>query len=62
MATVPSLPGAPSIQQATAEGETPPLEEEPIATLNDRDLVQNMVRDNPEMAVAIIGKWLQGAR
>jgi hypothetical protein len=24
--------------------------------------VQTMVRDNPEMAVAIIGKWLQGAR
>ena len=30
--------------------------------LNDRDLVQTMVRDNPEMAVAIIGKWLQATR
>jgi hypothetical protein len=38
------------------------VEEEPMQTLNDRDLVQTMVRDNPEMAVAIIGKWLQGAR
>jgi flagellar M-ring protein FliF len=38
------------------------IEEEPMPTLNDRDLVQTMVRDNPEMAVAIIGKWLQGAR
>jgi flagellar M-ring protein FliF len=38
------------------------IEEEPVLTLNDRDIVQTMVRDNPEMAVAIIGKWLQGAR
>jgi flagellar M-ring protein FliF len=59
--TAPSVPGAPS-QLATAEGEMPPVEEEPMPTLNDRDLVQTMVRDNPEMAVAIIGKWLQSAR
>jgi flagellar biosynthesis/type III secretory pathway M-ring protein FliF/YscJ len=39
-----------------------PVEDEPVVTLNDRDVVQNMVRDNPEMAVAIIGKWLQVAR
>ena len=38
------------------------VEDEPVATLTDRDVVQSMVRDNPEMAVAIIGKWLQGAR
>jgi flagellar M-ring protein FliF len=38
------------------------IEEEPMQSLNDRDRVQTMVRDNPEMAVAIIGKWLQGAR
>jgi flagellar M-ring protein FliF len=38
------------------------VEEEPLPTLTDRDVVQTMVRDNPEMAVAIIGKWLQGAR
>ncbi len=57
------VPGAPSLAQGgMAEGERPPLEEEPVAALNDRDLVQTMVRDNPEMAVAIIGKWLQGAR
>lgn len=36
--------------------------EEPPARLNDRDVVQNMVRENPELAVAIIGKWLQSAR
>jgi hypothetical protein len=38
------------------------IEDEPLPTLTDRDVVQTMVRDNPEMAVAIIGKWLQGAR
>jgi flagellar M-ring protein FliF len=59
-ANTPSSPGAGP--QAVNEKEQPSEEEEPIATLNDRDLVQTMVRDNPEMAVAIIGKWLQGAR
>jgi flagellar M-ring protein FliF len=57
----PSLPGSP-LQTATVESAGAPLEEEPPPTLNDRDLVQTMVRDNPEMAVAIIGKWLQSAR
>jgi hypothetical protein len=47
---------------AKKEKEPVVIEEEPMPTLNDRDLVQTMVRDNPEMAVAIIGKWLQGAR
>ncbi len=56
----PSSPG--TSPQAILEKELPLEEEEAIATLNDRDLVQSMVRDNPEMAVAIIGKWLQGAR
>jgi flagellar M-ring protein FliF len=56
----PSSPG--TAPQAILEKELPLEEEEAIATLNDRDLVQTMVRDNPEMAVAIIGKWLQGAR
>ncbi len=54
------LAGAPP--QPAAEKEKPPIEEEPMPTLNDRDLVQTMVRDNPEMAVAIIGKWLQATR
>jgi flagellar M-ring protein FliF len=58
-AAVPA-PGTPP--QASAEKEKPPIEEEPMPTLNDRDLVQTMVRDNPEMAVAIIGKWLQATR
>ncbi|HUE17880.1 MAG TPA: hypothetical protein VMR25_27230 [Planctomycetaceae bacterium] len=52
--------GTPS--QPTTEKEKPPMEEEPMTTLNDRDLVQTMVRENPEMAVAIIGKWLQAAK
>jgi flagellar M-ring protein FliF len=57
--------GSSSPAQAAAskkEKEPVVIEEEPMTTLNDRDLVQTMVRDNPEMAVAIIGKWLQGAR
>jgi len=49
-------------QQAKKEPEPIPIEEEPPITLNDRDIVQTMVRDNPEMAVAIIGKWLQTTR
>jgi flagellar biosynthesis/type III secretory pathway M-ring protein FliF/YscJ len=53
-------PGQPAT--AKKEKEEIVIEEEPMQTLNDRDLVQTMVRDNPEMAVAIIGKWLQGAR
>ena len=53
----PHFPERPST--GDAEKEKPPIEEEPMPTLNDRDLVQTMVRDNPEMAVAIIGKWLQ---
>jgi hypothetical protein len=53
-----SAPGLPAPKK---EKEEPMIEEEPLV-LNDRDLVQTMVRDNPEMAVAIIGKWLQGAR
>jgi flagellar M-ring protein FliF len=60
-APTPGAPGAPS-QAAAAEAEKPPMEMEPMATLNDRDIVQTMVRENPEMAVAIIGKWLQAAR
>jgi flagellar M-ring protein FliF len=59
-AAVTATPGA--SPQPTTETEKPPVEEEPMTTLNDRDLVQTMVRDNPEMAVAIIGKWLQAAR
>jgi flagellar biosynthesis/type III secretory pathway M-ring protein FliF/YscJ len=56
--------GASPGQAAAAKKEREDIvfEEEPMQTLNDRDLVQTMVRDNPEMAVAIIGKWLQGAR
>jgi flagellar biosynthesis/type III secretory pathway M-ring protein FliF/YscJ len=52
------------VQSAVAkkEMEEVVIEEEPMPSLNDRDRVQSMVRDNPEMAVAIIGKWLQGAR
>jgi flagellar M-ring protein FliF len=59
-----SSAGAASAQPGAAKKEKVELvvEEEPMPTLNDRDLVQTMVRDNPEMAVAIIGKWLQGAR
>jgi len=53
-------PGA--APQPTTEKEEPPVEEEPTPTLNDRNLVQSMVRDNPEMAVAVIGKWLQSTR
>ena len=48
--------------QPVKENQPPAIEEEPMPTLNDRDLVQSMVRDNPEMAVAIIGKWLQSTR
>jgi flagellar M-ring protein FliF len=59
-AAVTATPGA--SPQPTTETEKPPVEEEPMTTLNDRDLVQTMVRDNPEMAVAIIGKWLQATR
>ena len=55
-----SIPGQPAA--AKKEKVEVVVEEEPMPTLNDRDLVQSMVRDNPEMAVAIIGKWLQGAR
>jgi flagellar biosynthesis/type III secretory pathway M-ring protein FliF/YscJ len=55
-----AAPGQPAA--AKKEREPVVVEEEPMQTLNDRDLVQTMVRDNPEMAVAIIGKWLQGAR
>ena len=55
-------PAPGSAPPAVAEKEKPPIEEEPMPTLNDRDLVQTMVRDNPEVAVAIIGKWLQAAR
>jgi flagellar M-ring protein FliF len=55
-----ATPGQPAA--AKKEKEQVVVEEEPMQTLNDRDLVQTMVRDNPEMAVAIIGKWLQGAR
>jgi flagellar biosynthesis/type III secretory pathway M-ring protein FliF/YscJ len=57
-------PAAASAQTAAGKKEKEPvvIEEEPLPTLNDRDVVQTMVRDNPEMAVAIIGKWLQGAR
>jgi flagellar biosynthesis/type III secretory pathway M-ring protein FliF/YscJ len=53
-----------AVQSAAAKKEKEELviEEEPMPSLNDRDRVQTMVRDNPEMAVAIIGKWLQGAR
>jgi hypothetical protein len=54
-------PPAPG-QAAATKKEEVVYEEEPMQTLNDRDLVQSMVRENPEMAVAIIGKWLQGAR
>ncbi len=54
--------GAAQSVAAKKEREEIVIEEEPMQTLNDRDLVQTMVRDNPEMAVAIIGKWLQGAR
>jgi flagellar biosynthesis/type III secretory pathway M-ring protein FliF/YscJ len=60
----PSGGGAPPApgQAAATKKEEVVFEEEPMQTLNDRDLVQSMVRENPEMAVAIIGKWLQGAR
>jgi flagellar biosynthesis/type III secretory pathway M-ring protein FliF/YscJ len=57
-APVAAAPGQPAAKKMKEE---PAIEEEPLV-LNDRDLVQTMVRDNPEMAVAIIGKWLQGAR
>jgi flagellar M-ring protein FliF len=57
-----AAPAPGSAPPAVAEKEKPPIEEEPMPTLNDRDLVQTMVRDNPEVAVAIIGKWLQAAR
>jgi flagellar biosynthesis/type III secretory pathway M-ring protein FliF/YscJ len=57
-AAVAAAPGQPAAKKMKEE---PAIEEEPLV-LNDRDLVQTMVRDNPEMAVAIIGKWLQGAR
>lgn len=60
--TAATPPAAGAAPQAAKEKEKPPVEEEPMLTLNDRDVVQTMVRDNPEMAVAIIGKWLQATR
>jgi flagellar biosynthesis/type III secretory pathway M-ring protein FliF/YscJ len=56
----PAPPSSPVRQQA--EEPPPPIEHDPVPTLNDRDVVQSMVRENPEMAVAIIGKWLHAAR
>jgi flagellar M-ring protein FliF len=55
-------PGAAPQPTKDKDKEELPVEEEPMPTLNDRDLVQSMVRENPEMAVAIIGKWLQTTR
>jgi flagellar M-ring protein FliF len=57
----PNSPPQPKVEGQKKEIEEV-VEEEPLPRLNDRDVVQNMVRDNPEMAVAIIGKWLQSAR
>jgi flagellar M-ring protein FliF len=54
--------GGSTAAKGEAEKVVEPYVEDPIQTLNDRDQVQNMVRNNPEVAVAIIGKWLQNAR
>ena len=59
--STPTRPGRRRPQTATAESAETAVDETHRTRLNDRDLVQNLVRDNPEMAVAIIGKWLQSA-
>jgi flagellar M-ring protein FliF len=55
-------PQQPQPSAAAVETALQPQPTEPTApTLTDRDLVQDLVRENPEMAVAIIGKWLQSS-
>ncbi|MDZ4686359.1 MAG: hypothetical protein SH850_14925 [Planctomycetaceae bacterium] len=48
---MPSRPGQPA-------GEAPEVPREPTR----RDLIQNLVRDNPEASAAVISKWLQAAK
>jgi len=49
------------IPTGTASAE-PSDEEEPAHETTERDMLQGMVRDNPEMAAAVLGKWLQAAK
>ena len=50
---------APVVNHSTAEaGET--KEAEPVHEATQRDLLQGLVRDNPEATAAIISRWLQG--
>lgn len=76
--SLPAAPAAPSESTGSSSGETldvqrlrkasrlPEETEEDEATrpkeITQRDMIQNIVRDNPEMSATVIGKWLQTAK
>ncbi len=52
----PTMMSSPSANNAVAEAA------EPVQELTKRDMLQGLVRDNPEATAAIISRWLQAAK
>jgi flagellar biosynthesis/type III secretory pathway M-ring protein FliF/YscJ len=51
---------APQLKLRTAAALEAPHEDQPREPTR-RDLIQTVVKDNPEMTAAVIGRWLQQA-
>ena len=56
------LGGAPSATQSTAALSDLAAESDGPREATERDVLQGMVRDNPEAAAAVLSKWLQAAK
>lgn len=64
------VPSEEPSEEPAAELPSPPAETEleedeeetPMPQTTQRDELQSVVRDNPEMAAAILGKWIQAAK